>query len=576
MRKTLSVITALFLCTSAGAQEPPPPQEFNKELNKAGQVVNQTVSSVSSEVEKKVKESYYETLHRIADEIREQEKNPQVYSEILKEEGKELVNTVVQTVQSAVINQAAHYAAQQINQQLTQIFGSTIGGFLAQYTESLIKGEMSPEGVLRKGFKKILFWLADKVEGLGFPPKIKIGVPKTITVGKKKLPGYNDTDAQTVGLEGTLNIYPNPYLQDKCLTDEKSLPICPLLYSLNTEEFEGVCVFSSANSSYEKIKKNLAQSVVITASGSNEEALEPGGEQIQKKRAELMTRAVFNASSVPPIGKKAVEKMPRPLKFKYAKVASDGAFRDAYLKSLQRRLIAHYAGLIALHKEIQTVCSVPQKPVLENCSVGGSLIGNIAGMASGNFSPSSLSALSQLSKLNPSQVVSQISSVNFSGVMSSLQKQSKELLTQIQNQEKEFLSTAEKVKEAFRVEGRGACCGICGKALAQARANAGLIKSSTATLMHTINTAAQQVSQTVAVQECMTRNALRVEMAQTRALLLTAECLKLHLKERELLIEIDLLESEVAQTGALMSMLQNAEFKKLRDEYRKLVAQGVE
>jgi len=578
MRKTAAVLmsTFVFLSSASFGKEPPPPQEFNKQLNQTGKVINQTVHSVSSQVKEQVEKSYYDALERVADKIREQERNPQAYAEILKEEGKELVNAVVETVQNTVMNQAIHYATQQINQQLLQILGPKVGGFLAQFTESLLRGEISPEGILREGYRKILDWLADKVEGLNFPPRIKVGVPKVISVGGKKLPGYNDTDAQTVGLEGTLNVYPNPYLQDKCLLDENASPLCSLLYSLNTEEFEGVSVYSSVSSSYEKVKKDLAQSVVITAAGSNTEALEPGGEQIQKKRAELMTRAVLNASSVPPVGKKAVEKMPKPLRFKYAKVASDGAFRDAYLKSLQRRLIAHYAGLIALHKEIQAICSVPQKPVLENCMVGGSLIGSIAGVATGSVSPSSLSALSQLSKLNPSQVVSQISNANLSSVMSSVQKQSKELITQIQKQQNSLLSTAEKVREAFRVESRGACCGVCGQALAQARANAGLIKSSTATLMHTINTAAQQVSQTVAVQECMTRNALRVEMAQTRALLLTAECLKLHLKERELLIEIDQLESEVAQTGALMSILQNAEFKKLRDEYRKLVARGVE
>jgi len=576
MRKLLA-FALVFSLQSSYASTPPSPQEFNQSLNKV-EVINKTVKEsekeVSESVKETVKEHYYDVLKGTADKIRDKEKNPQAYLEVVKEEGKEAVQEIINQVQETVINIAVENASQAINAHLEQIFGEKIGGFLGQFTKGLLLGKVTPEKVLKEGLDKILDVLADKVEGLGFPPKVNVGLKKVINVGGKQLPGYNKTDAQTVGLEGTLNIYPNPFIQDKCMKEGEDSLTCQLLYSLKTEEFAGVCVYSSINQPYEEIKKDLTQSVVVASSGSALKVLAPGAEQIQKKRVEMMTRAVFDSSSVPAIGKKAVEKVPQPLKLKYAKVASDGAFRDAYLKSLQRRLIIHYSALIALHKEIEMVCSMSQPPTLENCSVGGSLVGSLSGLLSGGGVES---ALSQVSSLSPESLASSVESIsNPQKVLANLQSQANSVLKEIQKQKEQAVNTINELNKSFNAEGRGACCGVCGEALAQARANASLIKSSTSAILAGINSAADKIVQAISIQQCMTRNTIRTEMAQTRNFLLTLKCMDYHLKERQLLLEIDQLESEVAQAGALMSLMQNQEFKKLRSEYVKLVAKGVE
>jgi len=584
------VVVVVSGSVRAAPINPPSPSEFKKRLenvhvtgNQVKQEVQNVYQSGYEAAEETVKNGYYDLLQKEAGLIRNKERNPSKYLQVLKEEGQHLVTSVVNAVEQTIINQSAHYVAQHVNQYLTAILGEQIGGFLANYTEGLIKGALTPEKVLKDGMDRIVDWLAGKVEGLGFPPKISIGLRKTLNVGGKKIQGYNRTDAQTVGLEGTLNDYPDPFVEETCLKTGKNDPACRLLFNMKTDDFVGVCVYGSVNQPYEEIKKDLSQSVSVCAAGSTVESLEPGGEQIQKKRVEMMTRAVVDSASYVPVGKKALEKVPKPLKFKYAKVASDGAFRDAYLKSLQRRLIAHYAALIALHKEVEAICSIPQKPVLENCSVGGGLVSSVvsavAGAASGNVGAlSSLAsptgAISQLASLNPSQIVSQVQNFSVENVLSHLQSQSQQFLSQLKKQREQLSQTVEKLKQSF--EGRGACCGVCWKAVAQARANAALIKGSTAAIMGAIHTSTNQIIQSISVQECMTRNAIRTEMAQTRAVLLTVECLDLHLKEQQMLMEIDSLEAQVAQTGALLTMLQNAEFRKLRQEYQKIVAEGLE
>lgn len=538
MRRLLCVLSAVVLCSHAYAKD------VVSEASQKVQTVNNQVQVINKP-------------QQILNQVQEIQQQAQQ----LKQQGQHIGGVLGGTAQvvgqtagavssgvSQVLNPIAQ-TSQQVMNAYNQVYGNIQSTFwniknvyntlhsIQSVWESFKKGDSPLKKIysVLYGIGNITGYLNQIEEGIGktlakilpsiqFPPKFFVGVPKWLQVGNTKVEAVTTADVNLNGLDGTGDYLPNQVLQQYCIAHPNE-GVCSSLTNFDMMSYWGATAgVPFIDLSASEIKKDLANAEAVMTAPS--QALTPDGRVLAvNKRSQYMMAAVTSTGYLP-YGKEVSENanVPKALRLKYAEVVGKSAIRDAYIKSFQKRIQVHYQELVKLKALVDQVCSMPVASPEETCGAGG-VLGGVGSV----FNP--LNSLTS--------VQSKVNSVS------------------------------------SYIEGRGACCGVCWKAVAQAKANAGLIKAGTTTIVSTIHQAENQLAQVVSIQDCMTRNTIREEQTATRNTIKTYQCLLLRIQLRRALIELDQLEAEAANMGANISQLQNTEFNSFEKERRKLIERGL-
>jgi len=204
--------------------------------------------------------------------------------------------------------------------------------------------------------------------------------------------------------------------------------------------------------------------------------------------------------------------IPNPLKDKYKGLLVRQKYRLTYVKSLEARIKLHYAKLVKLKALVDQLCSVKTE---------------------------SLSALENCQ-------MGGVSSLLFRGAP--LKKP---------------------------METKGCCCGVCYKALFQARTNAHLITKGFFDTNLNIEKAKSEIVATISAQECATRNTLKMEVSALMDEEKAFACLQAKIALENLMVKIDQLETQAVLVSSMFSLLQNQENKKLETLLTDLRKSGI-
>ena len=597
MRRILGLLSALILCSSLQAEA----KDVVSEASQKIQIVQNQTSQINNQVQ--VINKPQEVLNQLQ-KIQQQAQHLQQQAQQLQQQGN-VVGSVLGHIEqgtgqvaqqvaggvSQILNPVAQ-ASQQVLNAYNQVYGnvqSVIGSFqniigTVHSIQNIWNAFKKKDNPLNKiysvlyGIGNITKYLddinneLDKVFGkilpaTHFPPKFFVGLPQVLQIGKAKIKALSTIDVNLNGLDGAGDYLPNQVIQQYCIAHPNN-GICSSINNFDIMTYLGATIGKPfIDLPATEIKKNLADAEAVMAAPSQK--LSPDGRVLAiNKRNQYMMAAVTSTGYLP-FGKEVSQNVnvPKALKLKYAEVVGKSAIRDAYIKSFQRRLQVHYQELVRLKALVDQVCSMPVVSPEETCSAGG--LGGILGGVGSVFNP--LNSLTNLTNITGAIQ-------NIANLPNTITSQIQNVQNTIHNTVGTIQNTVNNVKQKLPsryIEGRGACCGVCAKALAQAHANMGAIKAGTATVVATIHQAESQLAQVVSLQSCMTRNTIREEQTATRNTIKTYECLLLRIQLRRALIELDQLEAEAANMGANISKLQDSEFNTFEKERKKLIERGL-
>jgi len=422
--------------------------------------------------------------------------------------------------------------------------------------------------------------------GLGtsfWPPKFYVGLPRdAIKLGKQDISIYNDVTKNVANLDGVNVNFPNYYLYVACQQGLLPEKFCqgadnPFVFVGK----HGAKVVSEKTS--KEIAKEVAQNVDSTAATSDvdQKNVSPQDEQkldvLFNQRNVLMNGATFSYSALP-IGKEYADKLPAALKPYYNAVAYQELMKDAYVKSLQRRLKLHYEKIIAFKHLIEQVCDAKVESPPPVCKGGGLLnnvLGGLSSVAGGNFNVSGLTNLQNL--------VGNLK--NFGNGLTNLNQLANHLnlnyLPNVQNV-KQLTNTVNSIKNkvsqgsGFLIQTR-CCCAPCTPAVhaAEAHIQARLTAMETA-IISSIQEAKTEIIQTIQTEGCLTRARLKMEFDLLRGQQKMFYCTLLRMKLAEMIMELDSLESQVATTSATLTAIQNQNYNIYNQEKIKLEKMGYE
>ena len=419
-----------------------------------------------------------------------------------------------------------------------------------------------------------------KLLGLGisnWPPRFYIGLPRQIiSLGKQAYAIYNDITKQVANIDGVNVNLPGYYVYQACLKG-----ILPPKACQNVENpvvFVGkhsAGVVSEKTSS--QIAKEISQNVETTAATSDVDQSNVGPKDEAKldvlfnQRNVLMNGALLSHSNVP-VGKEYADKVPAAVKPYYNFLAYQELMKDAYVKSLQRRLKIHYEKLIALKHLVEQVCDTKVNTPPPVCK-GGGILGTINGLTGGLGGIVNLGALQNITGnlqnlQNLTNLTGEIQN-NLHNITGQLQN-----LTNIPNVIKQKIPKLE--SNSYLMETR-CCCAPCTPAVhaAEAHIQARLTAMETA-IITSIQTATQQIIQTIQTEQCLTRTRLKMEFDLLRGQQKALMCAYLRIQLEDLMLKIDQLEAQVANTAATMTLIQNSNYNVYQQQKKKIEEMGYE
>ncbi len=619
MRRILGLLSALILCSSLQAEAKDVVSEASQKIQIVQNQVNGLQGNIQNQINQinnqvQVLNKPQQILNQVQ-EIQQQAQQLQQQGQQLQQQGNTVSSILGKIEQGAgqatqqiaggvsqVLNPVAQ-TSQQVLNAYNQVYNNVLNAYNQVYNnvqsvigsfQNIISSVQSIQNIWN-AFKKednplkkvysVLYGIGnitkylddinnelDKVFGkilpaTHFPPKFFVGLPQVLQIGKAKIKALSTIDVNLNGLDGAGDYLPNQVIQQYCIAHPNN-GICSSINNFDIMTYPGATIGKPfIDLPATEIKKNLADAEAVMAAPSQK--LSPDGRVLAiNKRNQYMMAAVTSTGYLP-FGKEVSQNVnvPKALKLKYAEVVGKSAIRDAYIKSFQRRLQVHYQELVRLKALVDQVCSMPVVSPEETCSAGG--LGGILGGVGSVFNP--LNSLTNLTNITGAIQ-------NIANLPNTITSQIQNVQNTIQNTVGTIQNTVNNVKQKLPtryIEGRGACCGVCAKALAQAHANMGAIKAGTATVVATIHQAESQLAQVVSLQSCMTRNTIREEQTATRNTIKTYECLLLRIQLRRALIELDQLEAEAANMGANISKLQDSEFNTFEKERKKLIERGL-
>ena len=437
-----------------------------------------------------------------------------------------------------------------------------------------ILGVLAKYGIIDQQSYSALSTIVNDVQkllGLGissWPPKFYIGLPQqVISLGNQAYSIYNDITRQIANIDGVNVNLPGYYVYQACL--KGILPPKTCQNAENPVVFVGnhsAGVVSEQSSS--QIAKEISQNVETTAATSDVDQSNVGPQDEAKldvlfnQRNVLMNGALLSHSSVP-IGKEYADKVPAAVKPYYNFLAYQELMKDAYVKSLQRRLKIHYEKLIALKHLVEQVCDTKVDTPPPVCNGKGALgaINGLTGLAGGGLNLGSLG--------------------NLSGAVSGIQSAASKLqnATNLQNTVENVLKqkAEEAVKNNSYLMETRCCCAPCTPAVhaAEAHIQARLTAMETA-IISSIQTAAQQIIQTIQAEQCLTRTRLKMEFDLLRGQQKALMCAYLRIQLEDLMLKIDQLEAQVANTAATMTLIQNSNYNVYEQQKKKIEEMGYE